>query len=95
MHAYNKLPNAFTYALHCGSTNVLTSKNVIHFCPILFSAAVRQAQYGNSDRDILLDDIHCSGLEESLLDCRALNSQLGADIQCYGSKLAAVRCGGL
>ena len=61
---------------------------------VLLSAAVHRAQYGESDRDILLDDTHCSGLEENILECLALNSQLGDTIQCHDSKLAAVICGG-
>ena len=68
----------------------------VHDCVCVSCVGVLDwSQYPPSGRDILLDNAHCSGSEESILDCPALNSVSGDTVHCSNSKEAAVQCGGL
>ena len=55
------------------------------------SAAVLRSYFGWSEREVFLDNVLCTGSEDSILDCTALQ---GDSIECYGSNEAGVVCGG-
>ena len=57
---------------------------------------MRQAYYGSpADHSILLDDLVCSGNENSLLDCPRVPSAGVGVSDCSHSEDAGVRCEGV
>ena len=72
----------------------------LHHSMLLFAVStslpVRQAYYGSPDNhSILLDDLVCSGNENSLLECpRVPSADVGVS-DCSHSEDAGVRCEGV
>ena len=54
---------------------------------------MRNGEFGQGNGSILLDDLMCSGHEDSLLDCLSEDSIGSHD--CTHSEDAAVRCDGI
>ena len=72
----------------------------VHHSMFLFAVStslpVRQAYYGSpADHSILLDDLVCSGNENSLLDCPRVPSAGVGVSDCSHFEDAGVRCEGV
>ena len=66
-------------------------KNVVWYLP-LGSVAVKNARYGEGSGPILLDDVHCTGSEATLLDCNRGAALFASN--CEHREDAGVRCQG-
>ena len=78
------------------SSSILNDAHVTILPLISLSDAVpvRNAGFGEGNRSILLDNLRCSGDEESLLDCLADDDVIGSH-DCNHDEDAGVRCGGM
>ena len=66
------------------------SKSFYHSGSIPF----RGGQFGEGNGSILLDNLMCTGAEESLLDCTSDDGSIGSH-DCTHSEDAGVRCEGI
>ena len=78
------------------SSSILNDAHVTILPLISLSDAVpvRNAGFGEGNGSILLDNLRCSGDEESLLDCLADDDVIGSH-DCNHDEDAGVRCGGM
>ena len=67
--------------------------NLVKFLPFSDAVAVRGAFYGNGSGDIL-NNLQCTGDEQSLLECEMIESSLRSKRSCNHSEDAGVKCGG-
>ena len=78
------------------SSSILNDAHVTILPLISLSDAVpvRNAGFGEGNGSILLDNLRCSGDEESLLDCLADDDVIGSH-DCNHDEDAGVRCDGM
>ena len=60
-----------------------------------FAVPVRNAGFGEGNGSILLDNLRCSGDEDTLLDCLTDGDDVIGSHDCSHSEDAGVRCDGM